>query len=374
MLTGAIALLLLVSTVSVGVKAAFGAYDGGYELVGRFTAAGQGLLPGSDIKVRGVNIGSVRRIELVDNLAVVTMRIKDGEDVPADAVARIRAKTLFGEKYIDVDLTGTDEQEGPFFEAGDEFAEGNTEGGFELEQVLTDTFPLLQAIDPKELMIVISELADAGDGLGEEINRSIVNGDKLAQVFADNADNTAQFLDDLAAFSGQLADSADDLVAVADSANDVLPVLTTNEDAVVALLQQAGRLSNDVADLLINNEDFVNAALGPGSDTVDLLYEERGQVVPLVHGLRQYVQTLSEIIRIRVGDGSLMGAVKAILGGDACVVLACPGISAGVATSTPGDIAPDPAAPGGALLIDPESTSRPAEGDVGDLLRRLLDA
>ena len=117
MLTGAIALLLMVSTIAVGVKAAFGAFDGGYKLVGTFSAAGQGLLPGSDVKVRGVNIGAVRSIELKDGKAEVTLRIKDGEQVPKAAIARVRAKTLFGEKFIDIDLSEADEAKGPFFAA-----------------------------------------------------------------------------------------------------------------------------------------------------------------------------------------------------------------------------------------------------------------
>jgi virulence factor Mce-like protein len=374
-LTGAIAMLLLVSSVSVGVKAAFGAYDGGYELVGRFSAAGQGMLPGSDVKVRGVNIGSVRRIDLVDNQAVVTMRIHDGERVPSDAVARIRAKTLFGEKFVDVDLTDTDETEGPFFEPGDEFAAGNTEGGFELEQVLADTFPILQAIDPEELMIVIRELADAGDGLGEAINRSIVNGDELSQVFADNIDNTSEFLHDLALLSGELADSADDILGLADAGNAALPTLNANEDALIELLQQTGRLSNDVADLLRNNQGFVDAALGPGSDVVDLLHEQRDQVVPLVVGLRQYVQTLSEIVRIEVGDGTLMGAVKAVLGGDLCGVIPCLGGPGNdVALTAPSGV-PGVPVTGPGLLLDPPTT-RPdtSDSDVGDLLRKVLGA
>ena len=371
MLTGAIALLLLVSAVVVGVKAAFGAYDGGYELVGRFDAAGQGLLPGSDVKIRGVNIGAVKSIELVDREALVTMKIHDGEEVPRDATARIRAKTLFGEKFIDVDLTGTDETGGPFFQDGDEFAADKTEGGFELEKVLADTFPLLQAIDPDEIFTVIHTLAEGGEGLGEAVNRSIVNGDELSEVFAENSDLTAEFLRDFALVSGQLADTAEDLVGIAASGNEVLPILNDGEDALVDLLQQTGRLSNDVADLLLNNKDFVDASLGGGTRAVDLLYDHRDQVVPLVIGLRQYVQSLSEIVRIEVGDGTLMGAVKAILGGDLCGVIPCPGT--GTSTQAPtasGNLRTDTGT--GPLLYEPEPATPREDGDVGDLLRRLL--
>jgi phospholipid/cholesterol/gamma-HCH transport system substrate-binding protein len=347
-LTGAIALLLLAGSITVGIKGAFGAFDGGYELIGRFDAAGQGLLPGSDVKVRGVNIGQVRKIELVDGEALVTLRIKDGDRVPLDASAVIRPKTLFGEKFVDID-PGASEEAGPFLGDGDEIV--NTLGGFELEEVLTDVYPLLKAVDPAELMTVLGELADGGKDLGESINRSIVNGEELTSLFADNADLTRQFLEDFAALSDQLAGSADDLLAVADAGNLALPTINAHEDDVVSLLQQTGRLSRDVADLLEHNQPFVEASLGDGSRTLQLLFDRRDQVVPLVIGLRQYVQTLAESIRIEVGDGTLMAAVKAVLGGEACAVLPCPGAGTSAATGAPGP-APTPPAPSVELPLD----------------------
>lgn len=337
-LTGAIALLLLIGAVTVGVKGAFGAFDGGYELTGTFDAAGQGLLAGSDVKVRGVNIGKVRRIQLRHGDAMVTLRINDGERVPTDATATIRPKTLFGEKFVDID-PGSAEASGPFLADGGEIT--HTLGGFELETVLTEIYPILKAIDPAELTTVLGQLADGGRGMGEAINRSIVNGATLSQTFADDAELTKEFLADMAAVSEQLGASADDLVATAGAANVALPTINQHEDDVVALLQQTGRLSSDVADLLEHNRPFVEASLGEGSKGVQVLYDRRAQVMPLVIGLRQYVQTLASSVRIDLGDGTLMAAVKSVMGGDLCGVIPCPG-TAGADGSAPPPTAPSP--------------------------------
>jgi virulence factor Mce-like protein len=375
MLTGAIALLLLMSVITVGVKAAFGAYAGGYRVTGTFDAAGQGLLTGSDVKVRGVNVGSVRDIKLVHGAAQITMRIHSDQKVPRDVIARIRAKTLFGEKFVDLDLTKADEKTGPFLHNGDRIQ--HTEGGFELEAVLTDLYPVLKAIDPTELMTVITNLADGGRGLGENINRTIVNGAKVSDVFAKHDADTTKFLHDFALVSGQLATSADDLVGLADASNQALPILNDHEADLVTILQQTGRLSNDVADLLLNNKPFVDAALDGGTKGLQVLYDRRTQVVPLVIGLRQYVQTLTEVIRIDVGDGTLMGAVKAILGGQVCGLLPCPGgagntaASASAAASAPGA---SPATSGAPLLLKPGAPPTTASNGVSDLLRRVLGA
>ena len=366
-LTGAIAIALALAATTVAVKGAFGAFEGGYQLVGTFDAAGQGLLSGSDVKVRGVNIGEVQRIELVDGNAEITLRIDDGEEVPEGSRATIRPKTLFGEKFVDLE-TDTAEPGAPPLEDGDEITD--TQGGFELEQVLADTFPLLQAIDEQELMTVISALAEGADGLGDEINRTIQNSDELSQVFADNAANTEQLLADLALLSEELAGQADTILGLADAANTALPTLNDNEDDLVALLQQTGRLSNDVADLLEANEPFVRASMIQGSRTLQLLYDERTQVIPLVVGLRQYIETLASVVRIDVGNGTLMAAVKGLLGTQACEVVDC------IGTAPPAAAGPAPTPPLGPLdELVPDvdvPTGGSSDGGLADLLGKVL--
>lgn len=326
MVSGAIGLLILAGLMTVGIKAAFGAYDGGYEVQGDFAAAGQGLISDSDVKIRGVTVGEVQSIELVENRALITLRIDDGTRIPTDARAVIRPKTLFGEKFVDI-LPGENELTGPYLHEApvdDECPSPDTPcivdtlGGFELEQVLTETFPILEAIDPAELAVVLDELADAGQGLGENINRSIVNGATLAELTASNEAELRQFTDDFALLAEELDALAPDLVAGARSFNVALPTINERADRLNEALLQLGRLAGDVADVLEANEGFTTTALTDGSRPLQLLFDERDQIQPLLLGLTRYTRTLSEAIRIEVGDGTMMAAIKnlVVVGGE----------------------------------------------------------
>ncbi len=200
-----------------------------------------------------------------------------------------------------------------------------------------------------------------------------MNSEELTTLFADNADLTSQFLRDFAAVSDQLALTADDLLGLADAANEALPTLNEDEEALVDLLQQTGRLSNDVADLLEGNRPFVEASLGDGSRAVQLLFDRRDQVIPLVHGLRQYVETLASSIRIDVGDGTLMAAVKAVLGGEACALLPCPGTApAAVAAPSAPIAAPAPPVTVPGLLGLPLEDLRTGDGGLFGFLSKVL--
>jgi ABC-type transporter Mla subunit MlaD len=174
---------------------------------------------------------------------------------------------------------------------------------------------------------------------------------------------------------------ADTILALADAGNAALPTLNENEDDLVALLEQASRLSSDVADLLEANEPFVRASMVEGSRTIQLLYDERTQVIPLVHGLRQYVQTLTSVIRIPspAGDGTLLAAVKGLLGGDACELVPCAGVdasSSASAGSPPTATAPRPPGPLQEVLPDldrgPGANESEGANSVSGILEKVL--
>ncbi len=342
-ISGLCAIVLVTSVATVGVKWAFGAFDAGYELRADFAAAGQGLVEGSDVKVRGLDIGHVQSIELRDGRAVVTMFIDAGHDIPVDtSTFTVRPKTLFGEKFIDVEL-GPDETTGPYFGNGDEvpryFAEGQeapegalrdpdgrvlrSAGGFELEQVLADAYPILRAIEPEDVRTILDELSIAGEDMGETINRSIVNGERVLDVQAAHDAETRRFLEDLAALSGELADRSPDVVAGAADLNVALPVLTDDPASVTALLSQLELTSGELADLLEANTAFIASVYSDGQAILDLLHGRRNQVVPLVVGIRTYLEVLGGAARIPVGDGTVMAAVKGILGEQLCALLTC---------------------------------------------------
>ena len=308
--SGAIGLLIVISLTTIGIKASFGAFDGGYELQGTFAAAGQGLMSGSDVKIRGVNVGEVSSIRLVENRALIRLRIEDGTEIPETAQAVIRPKTLFGEKFIDI-LPGDDELSGPYLADGEEIVD--TLGGFELEQVLTDAYPVLEAVNPAELAVIIDELATAGRGLGENINRSIVNSATLAELGASNDGEFRQFTSDLALLAEELEVIAPDLVSGAQDLNVALPTLNARSAQLDEALTQAARLSADLADLLEANESFTTNALTNGSRSLQTIFDRRSQIQPLLLGLTRYTRTLAEAIRVEVGDGTMMAAVKGVV-------------------------------------------------------------
>jgi phospholipid/cholesterol/gamma-HCH transport system substrate-binding protein len=211
---------------------------------------------------------------------------------------------------------GPNEATGPFLKNNGFIRE--TTGGFELEQVLSDAYPILQAIKPEDITTLLDTLAKAGQGLGPEINRQIVAFQQISDISVAHDADTRQFLDDLAKLSDSLANSAPDLVAGSKDLNVALPDLNSQATNVTAVLDQLARLSSDASDILEANRPFSNKFVTEGGKTLQLLYDQRNQLPAVINGLRQFFQVLGEAagtLPDPSSPGTTLAAIKFIVGG-----------------------------------------------------------
>src|SRR5207302_93783 len=113
-------------------------------------------------------------------------------------------------------------------------------------------------------------------------------------------------------------------------------------------LDQAARLSSDLADVLEANRPFLQKNVTEGGKTLQVLFEERGKIPSLVRGLREFFQVLGEVAD-RIPDpsspGTTLAAVKYVAGGGPpCGALPCTGSTSAGAPAAKGAGAA-PAAP-----------------------------
>jgi phospholipid/cholesterol/gamma-HCH transport system substrate-binding protein len=89
----------------------------GYQVIAQFDDA-SGLLPGTDVRLAGVKIGTVasQRLDGERFTAVVTMNVDDSIKLPTDTSARIIPDGLLGGNYVALDPGGEDDN----IEAGGE--------------------------------------------------------------------------------------------------------------------------------------------------------------------------------------------------------------------------------------------------------------
>ena len=236
----------------------------------------------ADVKLRGIIVGEVRGVSTDGDEATVDLALKPDQvnEISAAVSARILPKTLFGEKYVAlVPPTGAEATGGRHIKAGDVISRDKTAVGIEIEKVLNDALPLLQAVDPADLNATLNTLATALEGRGAEIAGTLTQLDGYLKKLNPHVPKLMDALAKLTQVADLYGDATPDLVRA-------LRNLTITGNTVVEKQKQLQQFFVDVQNLsttgntfLKDNEDRV-IRLGQVSRPVLDLLERYSPEVP----------------------------------------------------------------------------------------------
>jgi phospholipid/cholesterol/gamma-HCH transport system substrate-binding protein len=317
LIIGGLAIIGALGTgVYYSVSYAYGAFGDYYYVTADLDRAGQQLKINGDVRVRGVKVGKISGIELVDHRAQVTLEIEDQHQIPTDAEGVISLKTPLGAKYMDLVFEPT--TAGPWLQDGDTLTEARA--GPELEDALDDGVAVLEAINPDQAATIIFELSEAARGRGDMIARGLKANSDLSDIFAATLDPQLKVLEDFTTLFGELEKVGVDLNQLADAVNEGAPVYASAEaQANLRLaLDTVVPFADDFADLLILNRDDWDRMIEQGDIALSTIAARPQGLRNLVHGLYRYVTKLGEDIAppFRLSDGSAGAGFTAFMGGN----------------------------------------------------------
>ena len=170
--------LLLVAALAVSAVMALqiGALDG----LGRRVHVSvsfsdvNGLTDGASVAIAGVQIGEVESLVIDHDHAVVGLAIDPDAGVLSDAHARVRARSMLGEKFIAIEPQGTDAR---LVQDGDILQSAG--GAVEMDQMMSQLQPLISSVDTETLARVIGSLSDALEEDPDRLSRMLANADTI---------------------------------------------------------------------------------------------------------------------------------------------------------------------------------------------------
>ena len=125
----------------------------------------------ADVKIRGVIVGEVLSFDSTAEGAELTLGIYPDEmdTIPANVTGSIVPKTLFGEKYVSLEIP----ESGPEGQLSVNDVISRTDVAIEVEKVLSDLYPLLRTVQPAELNKTLNAIATALEGRGERLGENL---------------------------------------------------------------------------------------------------------------------------------------------------------------------------------------------------------
>lgn len=208
----------------------------------------------SDVKVSGMIVGKVTEIRHTDDGVDVELGLDPAhvEQIPANVTVQLLPKTLFGERYVAMQLPG--EPARPI-SAGAVIGPDRSRSAIEVQRVLDGLDPLLRTVPPEKLSSTLNAISTAVTGNGKDFGDTMV-------VFQRYLKDINRSLPDIQADISGLADAADLYAAAApdllDAATDFTVTSKTIADQrarLAALYPIVTTVTNDLRRFLELNEN-----------------------------------------------------------------------------------------------------------------------
>lgn len=293
-LQGLAFLVVLAVLLGLAVAQYNKAFSGAVTVTLETDTIGNQLQEASDVKIRGVLVGEVRSVAADADGARITLALDPDQldSIPADVSARLLPKTLFGERFVS--LVPPEDPSGGTLAAGDVIGQDRSQNAIELQKVVDDLLPLLQAVSPQDLSYTLGAVADALRGRGDRLGENLATlGSYVGQV------NTV--LPQLQADISRIADVADTYDSASDDLLAVLDNLSVTSSTLVDQAEQLRRTftvvdasSATATDFLTQNEASLISLAESSRPVLGLLAEYSPEYPCLLNGLARFDPMISQ--------------------------------------------------------------------------------
>ncbi len=199
--------------------------------------------PGSKVTYNGVEVGRVTGVDSIERDGITQAKLSLNVNpkyvalIPANAIAEVKASTVFGNKYVSFrsppNPTKQRISSGDVIDVSHVTTEFNT--------LFETLISISEKVDPVKLNMTLSAAAEALNGLGTKFGRSIVNGNavlddvnpQMPQIRS-NVRQLSNLADVYIEASPEFWDSLDHAVTTARTLND------QQKDLDAALLASTG--------------------------------------------------------------------------------------------------------------------------------------
>ncbi|KAA0020205.1 MCE family protein [Antrihabitans cavernicola] len=250
---------------------------------------GNQLPTNADVKVRGLIVGEVRSSTTENGkvTSVLALNPDKAKLIPSNVTARLLPKTLFGQRYVALQLP-KDDKASPI-QAGSTIQQDVSGNAVEVGKLLDGLLPLLQAIPPAKLATTLGSLSQGLSGRGEELGQTL---DRLGQIVGgvnNELPNLTQGIRGLADFSQTYSDAAPELIDALDSLRTTGNTVVQQQDQIRSLVSSLTTTGATTADFLEANRDSVISIAADSKDALQTLAKYSGtfgctfaQFVPIV--------------------------------------------------------------------------------------------
>jgi phospholipid/cholesterol/gamma-HCH transport system substrate-binding protein len=260
------------------ILAAFNAQNlpiigGGDVYYAAFTEAG-GLKANDEVRVAGVRVGKIEKIELDGDHVKVTFRIDQGAEFGNETRADIKVKTLLGAMYLSLAPAGPGQ-----LPEGGEIPVARTSSPYDVVQAFSGLAETSEDIETDQLAQALTTLADLTRNTPKEFQAALDGVSRLSTNVAAKSSQINELLGNLHNVAEVLDARDRDIIGLMRDSDVLFRALVKRRDAIHRLLVSTTTLSTELTKLVrqsradlkpaLTHLDAVVGVLNKNEDNID---------------------------------------------------------------------------------------------------------
>ena len=269
-----------------------------------FENCGQGLRVRGDVKLRGVLVGQIETIEKVvggDCKVEIGIFPEDLHEIPSNVGAQVRAKTIFGEKWVE--LLYPKEPVDSRLAENDVIGTDRTIDPLEVETILNTALPLLDAVDPENLAATLGALKSGFVGHEDAAIRGLEAGIEALKPLNNNKGLLNLGITQLKESGEVFQDVDSDLLAALDKLDDIQRFTIDNQALIAENFDKVPRLLDELTLLFTTRFNDFTKLVDNGATIIGILAARTHDLDQLLKVLPRFnaawIRNLNHVCRFR---------------------------------------------------------------------------
>lgn len=255
-----------------------------------FTEAG-GLAPGNDVKVSGVNVGTVSDVALRKGKVLVTFMVNGNVRLGSDTTAHIRTGTLLGQRLLTLESSGQGT-----LRSSDVIPLSRTGAPYSLSDALSEFTANTRDTDTAALNQSLDTLSSTIDRLAPQLSPTFDGISRISRALNERNESLSGLLKSAAQVTSILSDRSQQVNTLILNANELLGVLEQRRYAIVNLLANTSALSQQLSGVVADNEQELAPALEKLNSVSEMLQRNNDNIAKAMAGLAKFQVTQAEAV------------------------------------------------------------------------------
>jgi phospholipid/cholesterol/gamma-HCH transport system substrate-binding protein len=223
-----------------------------------------GMIAGDDVRVAGVRVGRVDKVELVDNLATVTFRVQSSQRLYTDTVASVTYQNIIGQRYLGLSEGKSDSH--LLLPNHARIPKERTNPSFDISYLLNGFEPLFTQLDPRQVDNLTSGITQALQGDSGSILALTTQASTLAETLAGPDEVLGDLIGNMNQLMATVAAQNTNLQTTIREARGTMAELAGRRDELVtsvgSINSTVGRLAEIIANITPELQEFIGRQPG----------------------------------------------------------------------------------------------------------------